>query len=334
MSIATPDIVSGIQPNAHLHIGNYFGAISNWVSLQHSYSCIYMVVDLHAMTSVERKGLRENTGQTVIDLLACGVDLEKSTLLIQSLVPEHTFMLWVLSCFCSSGDLLRMPQVQEPTDGSGFNSAGLLNYPVLQAADILAYKARYVPVGADQEQHLELARSIARRFNATYGCEFFPEPQPLFTATPRIKSLTDPTRKMGNDGAGQVGLFEAEESIRKKVRAAKTDSGHLEDGTIGPGVENLIEILRACGQRPTAHELEQECRARGSRQYDKLKDCTADALVQLTARLKEQRNVLMNKQEQVFSLIREKSAQASQIARQTVCETCRCVGLPDNIYSI
>jgi tryptophanyl-tRNA synthetase len=333
MLIATADVVSGIQPTGQLHLGNYFGAVSNWVALQHSYSCVYLVVDLHAMTTAfEPRELRQNTAEMLINLMACGIDPEKSTLLVQSLIPEHTFLQWILSCFCSSADLVKMPQYKEQLAATGFGSAGLLTYPVLQAADILAYKARYVPVGKDQERHLELARDIARKFNSTYKCKLFPEPELLFTSTPRIMSLTDPARKMSKSPGDCIGLFDDAASIRSKIKKAVTDSGTLAEGAIGPGVRNLLEILKACGKRSLAQELENDCLASGSRQYSKLKKCTADALVQLTSDLKSRRDEIIQDQDRLFSIIREKSAEARKIVRHTLREVCDQVGLLDNAY--
>src|SRR5262249_35614127 len=198
------------------------------------------------------------TERMLVDLLACGIDPERSVVFIQSLVPEHAELSWVLSCLCPLGELRRMTQFKEKADRAGEQvSAGLFTYPVLQSADILSYRAKYVPVGKDQEQHLELARALARRFNEQYDVEFFPEPQPLFTESPRIMSLTDPVRKMSKSaGAGHVGLFEEEESVRAKVRAAVTDSGPLPPGTdMGSGVANLFAILKACGKREAAAAL-------------------------------------------------------------------------------
>jgi len=178
-------VLSGIQPTAEMHIGNYFGAVKNWVALQETHECMYAVVDLHAITRpFDPVQLKANTERMVIDLLACGIDPNKAILFIQSLVLEHSELCWILSCLTPYGDLRRMTQfkdklaIAESEDSTQFVSAGIFTYPVLQAADILIYRAQQVPVGKDQEQHLELSRELARRFNNQFGIEFFPEPAP------------------------------------------------------------------------------------------------------------------------------------------------------------
>ncbi|MCK4600608.1 tryptophan--tRNA ligase, partial [Candidatus Bipolaricaulota bacterium] len=220
-------IFSGIQPTGTLHIGNYFGAIRNWAALQADHDCVYCIVDYHAITiDIDSKALRAASRAIALDLMACGIDPKRSILFIQSSVPEHTELAWILGCITSYGDLARMTQFKEKSAGRKFISAGLFNYPILQAADILLYKARGVPVGEDQVQHLELSRRIARRFNARFG-EFFPEPEPIVEKGARVMSLADPTQKM-SASAGEVntiGVMEEESSIRRKVRSAVTDTG-------------------------------------------------------------------------------------------------------------
>ncbi|MCI2426606.1 tryptophan--tRNA ligase, partial [Candidatus Acetothermia bacterium] len=168
-------ILSGIQPTGTLHIGNYFGAIRNWVALQNDYDCIYSIVDYHAITApFEPDKLRRRSHDLALDLLACGIDPERSTIFIQSAIPEHAELCWIFSAITSFGDLSRMTQFKEKSQETDFISAGLFIYPILQAADILLYRAQRVPVGEDQLQHLELSRRIARRFNSRFG-DFFPE---------------------------------------------------------------------------------------------------------------------------------------------------------------
>ncbi len=194
-------VLSAIQPTGDMHLGNYFGAVKNWVDLQEKYKCYYGVVDYHAMTMpYDVNKLRTNTWDLITNLVAVGVKPEN--LFIQSLVPEHTELGWILNCFCSYGQLTRMTQFkdksQQVKEGAKeeFISVGLLDYPVLQTADILIYRADYVPVGKDQEQHLELARDIAQRFNTQVGKEYFVLPEPLYTETPKIRSTADPARIM------------------------------------------------------------------------------------------------------------------------------------------
>ncbi|MDQ2920289.1 MAG: tryptophan--tRNA ligase, partial [Acidobacteriota bacterium] len=309
-------VLSGIQPTAEMHIGNYFGAVKNWVALQDSHDCIYAIVDLHAITMpYDPATLRANTERMVFDLLACGIDPDKAILFIQSLVPEHTELCWILSCLCSFGELRRMTQFKDKSDllegqdATQFVSAGFFAYPVLQAADILAYRANYVPVGKDQEQHLELSRDLARRFNSQFAVDLFPEPAALFTETPKLMSLVDPTKKMSKSAGERhyIGLFEDEQSIRAKIKSAVTDSGDLPPGAeMSPGVVNLFEILKACGKTEEAAALLKDYHA-GKRQYRELKEVVANALVELTSGLRARREEITKDAARVNVKVRDMS---------------------------
>jgi len=331
-------VFSGIQPTAEMHIGNYFGAVRNWVALQDTHECIYAVVDLHAMTKpYDPANLRANTERMVFDLLACGIDPEKAILLIQSLVPEHTELCWILDCLCPFGDLRRQTQFKdkfdplEGQDATQFVSAGFFTYPVLQAADILVYCADSVPVGKDQEQHLELSRDLARRFNGQFGVDFFPEPAVLFTETPKIMSLVDPGKKMSKSAGERhyIQLFEEEQSIRSKIKSAVTDSGDLPPGAeMSPGVVNLFEILKACGKTEEAAALLKEYNT-GKRQYRELKEVVANALVELTSGLRARRDEITKDVPAVNAKIREMSERAREIAGANLKEVRSLVGLPE-----
>lgn len=334
MPVSQYDVLSCIQPTNELHIGNYFGAVSNWVALQEEQKCVFGIVDLHAMTlPYAPDQLRKNTKNMVIDLLACGIDPEKSILFVQSLVPEHTELYWILGCHCAYGDLSRMTQFKEKGETAQFISAGLFTYPILQAADILAYRARYVPVGKDQVQHLELSRDIARRFNQTFcesGDGYFPEPKPLFTNTPKIMSLANPEKKMSKSAGERhyVGLFEEEKSIRSKVKSSVTDSGQLPQGVyMSPGVANLFEILRACGQNTVADEMEAEYK-QGNLKYVHLKQQTADALVELSNRLNARRSEIAADPDAIDQQVRAMSDKAREVAGETLREVRKLAGLP------
>jgi tryptophanyl-tRNA synthetase len=329
-------VLSCIQPTAEIHVGNYLGAIANWVSLQQTYRCIFGIVDLHAMTMPYKPAqLHDNTERMAIDLLACGIDPEKSILFIQSLVPEHTELCWILSCVTPFGELRRMTQFKEKSDllegqGSGeFISAALLNYPTLQAADILVYRAVQVPVGKDQEQHLELSRVIARRFNTQFKAKFFPEPSALFTETPKVMSLADPSKKMSKSLGPRhyIGLFEDEQSIRSKVKSAVTDSGASDTYQMGPGVANLFEILKACGKHVEVSALLKNHES-GQLRYSELKEVVADAMVELTAGLRMKRRDLQGETDRVACKIKEMSERARDIATETLKEVRQIVGLP------
>lgn len=328
-------VLSGIQPTAEMHIGNYFGAVKNWVTLQDQYECIYAIVDLHAITMpYDPANLRANTQRMVIDLLACGIDPNKAILFIQSLVPEHTELCWILSCLTPFGDLRRMTQFKdkseiiEGSDSTQFVSAALFTYPVLQAADILAYRAQHIPVGKDQEQHLELSRELARRFNNQFGLEFFPEPKPLFTETPKVMSLVDPTKKMSKSSGERhyVGLFEDEQSVRAKIKSAVTDSGDT-TGAMSPGVLNLFEILKASGKTNEAAALQSDYE-KGSLKYSNLKQVVADALVEVTSDLRRRRAEIAADATTVNSQVNEMSEKARGIAMETLREVREIIGLP------
>jgi tryptophanyl-tRNA synthetase len=327
-------VLSCIQPTGEIHIGNYFGAVRNWVNLQDKYDCVYGVVDLHAMTMpYSPKELRKNTVQMFIDLMAAGLDPEKSILFIQSLVPQHTELTWIFSCVTSYGELSRMTQFKDKSDQlekgskSSFISAGLFSYPVLQAADILIYKADFVPVGKDQEQHLELSRNIAVRFNNQFG-QYFPEPQPLYTEVPKLMSLADPEKKMSKSMGNKhfIGLFESEESIRKKVKSAVTDTGGQPGGQMSPGVSNLFIIIKACGKL-SEYELLLKDFNNGSLQYKDLKEAAADALVELTQPFRLKREELNKDTQLIKRLISESSEKARAFAEKTLNDVKELTGL-------
>jgi tryptophanyl-tRNA synthetase len=330
-------VLSAIQPSGELHLGNYFGAIKNWVRLQNEgeYKCIYGAVDLHVMTMpYEPEVLKKNTEQMMIDFLACGVDPDKSILFIQSLVPEHTELTWIFNCICSFGDLTRQTQFKDKSDqinekqtGDKFISAGLFTYPVLQAADILVYKGNFVPVGKDQEQHLELSRTIAERFNSRFG-EFFPLPAVLSTETPKIYSLADPAKKMSKSLGEKhiIGLFEEENSLRKKVRSAVTDSGET-TGEMSAGVANLFELLKACGKTEIALSLMEDYTA-GNLKYSLLKEALGDALVELTGEFRKRREEFVKDRKGAMKQVHKSSEKARELAGETLKEVKKLCGLP------
>jgi tryptophanyl-tRNA synthetase len=334
--MAKKRVLSCIQPTGDIHIGNYFGAVKNWVDIQDKYECVYGVVDLHAITMpYNRRELKENTYRMAIDLMVCGLDPEKSVIFVQSLVPEHTELAWIFNCIASYGELTRMTQFKDKTEqveiggGKGsFVSAGLLTYPILQAADILIYKANFVPVGRDQVQHLELSRNIAVRFNNQFG-EYFPEPHPLLTETPKLVSLADPSKKMSKSLGEKhfIGLFEDEESIRKKIKTAVTDTGQHQGEEMSPGVENLFTLIKACGKMNAFNELLKQYHS-GTLKYKDLKEVTADALVELTSGFRKKRIESLKNRDQNEKLIKMLSEKARDFASQTVKDVKRLIGLP------
>src|SRR5437868_10270743 len=248
-------IFSGIQPTGNLHLGNYLGAIRNWVALQHDFDCIFCIVDLHALTLPQDPvQLRNSTREVTAAYIASGIDPERCLIFNQSTVAVHSELAWLLSCYTPLGWLNRMTQFKEKAGKQrDMASLGLYSYPVLMAADILAYKATHVPVGEDQKQHLELTRDIAGAFNRRYGVEFFPLPEPqIFGAATRVMSLRDGTKKMSKSDSSdnsRINLTDDADTIARKIQKAKTDPHPLPDSEKGlegrPEAENLLGIYAA-----------------------------------------------------------------------------------------
>lgn len=325
-------ILSCIQPTGYMHYGNYFGAVQNWVNLQEKYNCIYGVVDYHAMTMpYDIKKLRNNSWELIYNLLAVGVKAEN--LFIQSLVPEHAELSWIFNCFCSYGHLSRMTQFKdkgkdvEEKGKDAFITAGLFSYPVLQAADILIYKADFVPVGKDQDQHLELSRAIGARFNHIVGKEYFTMPETLHSDTPKIKSTADPTKKMSKSAGEKhyINVFSDEARIRKQVRSAVTDQGDAGD-TMSEGIENLFTLLKAC-EKMDDHDSLMNDYNNGSLKYVTLKDAVADALVEKSASFTEKRNEITADKRAIKYQIKQSSMVIRERAQQTLKEVKELTGL-------
>jgi tryptophanyl-tRNA synthetase len=272
-------IFSGIQPSGSLHIGNYLGAVKNWVELQHKYESFFCIVDYHAITlPYEPADLRARTAEMALGLLAAGLDPAKCTLFVQSMVPEHTELAWIFNTLTPLGELERMTQFKDKASREESVPAGLLNYPVLQAADILIYLADLVPVGEDQVQHLELSREIARKWNARFDSPssaskpvsgsnatpgFFPEPQPLLTPTRRIMGL-DGKAKMSKSLGNTIELLEEPSSIWEKLRPAATDPARVRRNDPGtPEVCNIYHLHKAFSPPGTVEHVAVQCRSAG-----------------------------------------------------------------------
>ena len=259
-----PRVFSGIQPSGELHIGNYLGAVQNYVALQDSYDCIYCIVDLHATTShgYEPAGLAERTREMALALLAAGIDPERATLFVQSHVPEHSELMWLLNAVTPLGELERMTQFKDKSESLESIPAGLLNYPILMAADILLYRAEFVPVGEDQVQHLELAREVCRRWNAQFAPEggYLLEPQPLLTAARRIMG-TDGDTKMSKCRGNTIAMLATPEEIWQKLRPARTDPARVtrhDPGT--PEICNIYHLHRWFSPPETVEMVADNCR--------------------------------------------------------------------------
>lgn len=323
-----------MQPTGDVHLGNYFGAVQNWVKLQDEYNCAYGIVNYHSMTMPYKPTvLQETTWKMAFTIMACGVKPEN--VFIQSLIPEHTELAWMLGCMCSFGELQRMTQFKDKAeqlkekDKEAFVSAGLFFYPVLQAADILIYHADLVPVGKDQEQHLELSRNISQRFNRQFGKEYFVHPEPLYTQLPKVLSTADPSRKMSKSLGEKhyIALMADEVKIRKQIQSAVTDMGEAKAGEMSPGVANLFELLKACGNMEVRQSLLDDYNA-GALKYVDLKQATANALVEVTNPIKEKFAEINADKKKYKQQIQDGSAQIRKRAQQTLYEVKEICGLP------
>lgn len=319
-------VFSGIRPTAESpHLGNFFGAIVNWVKLQQEYECLFCLVDYHTITEdYDPRQLPQRTFNMAADLLACGIDPERSTLFVQSAVPEHAELAWVLNCLTSYGDLQRMTQFKDKSEGAEFVSAGLFNYPVLMAADILMYHTTVVPVGDDQDQHVELTRRIARRFNSRYG-EYFKEPETLHTAAPRIMSTADPTVKMSKSLGPKhtISLFEPENSLHEKIKSAVTDAGP-QGGEMGPGVKGLFLLLQLAAPQSVCDALKAQYQE-GKLKYVALKEAVYEHLMKALAPIRKRRQELGL--DQVQHILARGAQRAQAQASQTMRKVRRLIGV-------
>lgn len=273
-------VLSGIQPTGHLHIGNYLGALRNWVKIQHDFDSIFCIVDLHAITVYQDPAaLQQQITQLAGLFLAAGIDPKSSSVIVQSSVAQHSELAWMLTCVTPLGWLERMTQYKSKTENQDTIADGLLQYPVLMAADILLYQAKIVPVGEDQRQHIELARDIAQRFNSLYGDTFTMPETRLPMAGARVMGLDDPTKKMSKSAPGtahSVGLLDKPDEMKKKIMRATTDSNPAVDfETMGPGVANLLNIFQAFTDWPD----EQMQNHFSGMRYGDLKKSVAEAVM-------------------------------------------------------
>lgn len=328
-----PRVFSGIQPTAQVHVGNYLGAIQNWVRMQDDHDCVYCIVDYHAVTQKMEPGeLPRRTLDLAADLIACGIDPERAILFVQSHVPEHAELAWVFNCVVSFGDLTRMTQFKDKSESTEHVSGALFSYPVLQAADILLYHAAGVPVGEDQVQHLELTRRIGRRFNNLVERDYFAEVEPVLSPAKRVMSLADPTRKMSKSlgPAHYVAVTEDERSIWKKVRSAVTDVGGPEaafsdgEGGMSPGVENLFLLLRSTAPADVAEEYLERYRS-GEPMYGDLKKAVRDHLVEALRPIRERRAALDDTT--VLQTLEAGGERAREIAARTMAEVRELIGV-------
>jgi tryptophanyl-tRNA synthetase len=331
MSGARPRVLSGIQPTADsFHFGNYLGATRQWVDLQREYQPFFFIADLHAITVEQDPGvLRERTLRAAAQLVAMGIDPQRSAIFVQSQVPAHAQLGWVLQCLTGFGEARRMTQFKDKSakGGEGAASVGLFTYPVLQAADILLYRPHYVPVGEDQRQHLELTRDLAQRFNHRYRKTFrLPEPY-ILKATAKIGDLQEPTAKMSKSSSTPAGIIELLDDPRvsaKKIRSAVTDSGTdiRFDPDDKPGISNLLSIYSALSDR-SVQDLEKEYAGRG---YGDLKRDLAELVVDFVTPFRDRTLELLEDQQHLLDILESGRQRASEIAEATLRDVFQRVG--------
>ncbi|MFQ1004474.1 tryptophan--tRNA ligase [Gilliamella sp. CG22] len=329
--MSKPIVFSGAQPSGELTLGNYLGALKNWVALQQEYDCVYCIVNQHAITvRQDPQKLRKATLDTMALYLACGIDPQKSTIFVQSHVPAHAELGWALNCYTYFGELSRMTQFKDKSSRHAENiNAGLFDYPVLMAADILLYQANLVPVGDDQKQHLELSRDIAMRFNALYG-DIFTVPEPFIPKVgARVMSLQDPTKKMSKSDENRnnvIGLLENPKDIEKKIKRAMTDSDEPPvvryDLKNKAGVSNLLDILTGVTGKPVT-ELEKEFEGK---MYGHLKTEVATQVIDMISQLQTQYHQYRDDEDYLFSIMKEGAEKARAKADITLKKVYDAIG--------
>ncbi len=322
-----PRIFSGIQPSGELHIGNYLGAVRNWVELQHQFESFICVVNYHAITQpFEPAELRRRTHEMAASLLAAGIDPNVATLFVQSDVREHTELQWLFNSVTPIGELERQTQFKEKSARQESVVAGIFNYPILQAADILLYHADIVPVGEDQVQHLELSREIARRWNARFGEGYFPEPQVKLTPTRRIMGL-DGNAKMSKSLGNTVALLESPEQIWEKLRPAVTDPARVRKTDPGnPDVCNIYQLHKAFSPAATVDHVAVQCRSAGWGCIECKKVLAQSMEVELVP-IRARAAELAAHPERVTEALGDGAARARTIAQKTIAEARERMGI-------
>lgn len=324
-----PTIFSGIKATGKMHVGNYLGAIKNWVNLQNSgqHNTIYSIVDLHSITiDIGREELLSNTLDMATDLLAAGIDPKKSIFFVQSHVKEHTELGWIFNCILPVGELEKMTQYKDKSRQHKDNvNMGLFDYPALMAADILLYHATAVPVGDDQDQHVELARKVVRKFNNRWG-EYFQEPQSLLTRTPRLMALNDPAKKMSKDlgPKSYIAMSDSPAEIQDKISRAVTDTG---GGKNAVGGKNLIDLFEAFVDDENITAKFKEDYKNGELQYAKFKPMLANVIIGALKPIQEKRKELEKNPDYVMRVLKTGAEAAREIAQKTMREVRERVGL-------
>jgi len=330
VSTQKPNLLSGMQPSADsLHLGNYLGALSNWVKMQDDFNAYYMIVDLHAITvPQDPKQLRENTRRTAAQYLAAGIDPAKSALFVQSHVPAHAQLAWVMNCITGFGEASRMTQFKDKSQKTGTDSAsvGLFTYPILQAADILLYQPTRVPVGEDQRQHLELTRDLAMRFNTRFGKTFTVPEAHILKETAKIYDLQLPTAKMSksNEPKGTINIMDESSVTAKKIKGAVTDlDGEIRfDAENKPGVSNLLGIYSAVSGK-SIEDLVSSLAGKG---YGDLKSEVADAVIAVIEPIRNRATELLENPEELDELLSIGANKANAQAELTLARVYEAIG--------
>jgi len=319
-------IFSGMRPTGQLHIGNYLGALKNWVEFQKKANCIFGVVDYHGITTpFDPKTIKKDSMNLVLDYLGAGIDPKKSIIMIQSHVPEHTELAWILGTLAPIGELERMTQFKDKSKQHKENiNSGLFSYPVLMAADILLYKADTVPVGMDQEQHVELTRKLAKKFNNQFG-KTFPLPETeLVKHGAKIMSLTDPKKKMSKTGDESINLNDSPNEIRRKIKKAVTDSGkEIKYKKSKPAISNLLTIYHLFSNK-SIKEIEEKYKNKG---YGEFKKDLAEVIIKGLKKFQETRKKYEKNPQLVEKILNEGAKKAEKIAKQTIKEVKTKIGL-------
>ena len=313
-------VFSGIQPSGELHIGNYLGAVQNWVRMQDQHDCIFSIVDLHAITQAyDPAELAQRTHDMAVGLLAAGIDPARTILFVQSHVAEHTELGWVLTTVTPLGELERQTQYKDKAQRQESVPAGLLSYPILQAADVLLYQAGLVPVGEDQLQHLELSREVARRFNARYGRAVFPEPQPLLTDAARIAGL-DGQSKMSKSLGNTIGLLDSPDTIWQKLRPAMTDPARVTKKDPGnPDICNIYALHQSFSTPEQITTVAEKCRGALWGCLD-CKRVLADNMIKALTPIRERAEELEGQPGRIEQILGDGAASARRIAGETIRE--------------
>ncbi|AEY65367.1 tryptophan--tRNA ligase [Clostridium sp. BNL1100] len=323
-------IFSGVQPSGNLTIGNYLGAIKNWIPLQEEYECLYCVVDLHTLTVRQKPAeLRQRSLNLLALYMACGLDPKKSILFLQSHVSAHAELAWILNCFTYMGELNRMTQFKDKSQRHGDNiNAGLFTYPVLMAADILLYQADLVPIGQDQKQHLEITRDVADRFNNIYGDTFTIPEAFIPKIGAKIMSLQEPEKKMSKSDENEnayVLILDSQDAVMRKFKRAVTDSEReiRYDEQNKPGVSNLISIYSSVTGKSIS-DIEKEFEARS---YGDLKETVGQSVVDMLVPIQQKFNEFSADKEQLNLILKENAEKAAYMARKTLSKVQRKIGL-------